>query len=233
MAAQPCTVCTHPDRSKIELDWLTATDGQRATAGRWKKSGISRSSLQRHMKEHVAKTAKDAVAMVVARADEQLADTVAHSAALVIETRSEVLAVLRDVQWALAEFRTMASVVADSPELREEKRRALDSIGKMSKAVTESLRLHAQLTGELSPVTTQVAVINSLADWEKDRSLPTETARALIETAEAELSAWQESVTRLGTAEDYAAAEQEGKRRLDAKVAEFRAGGVSGKGGRR
>jgi hypothetical protein len=154
---------------------------------------------------------------------------VAHSAELVLETRAEVREALERVKWAADELQRMANSPALAAEPGE-RRQVLSEAGKMVKVINDTLRLHAQLTGELSSVTTQVAIINSVEDYERSTAPAAEAARAQREAFFAGLTAYQDAVRRLGTAEDYEATHEEFKRRLGAKVAEM---GASGKGARR
>lgn len=228
VAGRPCSICTHPSKSLIEQDWLTRSGSIRDIA---KRHGVKHSPLQRHTQNCIPPETKQALAVVEARSEAALSASVAHSAELVLETRAEVREALERVKWAADELQRMANSPALAAEPGE-RRQVLSEAGKMVKVINDTLRLHAQLTGELSTVTTQVAVINSAADFLASNALPAETARAQQACADAVLSAWKDAVTRLGTAEDYQEADAEGLRRLDAKIAEL-AGGVSGKGGRR
>jgi hypothetical protein len=86
---RPCTVCTSPDRSRIEQSLAAGFPIARIAADR----GLSRRSIQRHIERHLRPGAKDAAKRHAAKAGESVLERVQRRGAqadeIVTEARSK------------------------------------------------------------------------------------------------------------------------------------------------
>ena len=120
---RPCTVCTHHDLKRITEDLMRRTP-YRVIQGRY---GVSKSSLERHVSQHVSKALRR-----LTSSEMSLADAGAIAQPVLVEMRALNARTLR--------------ILADA-EGAEDRTTALHAI----RECRRNLELIAKLTGELDP----------------------------------------------------------------------------------